>query len=149
MSLIIIGKKHQIRTVIAKSDFFKYLSTIRNQFSCKIFSLQLIPSGSNVYRKFSGYEARPQRGRTFFKILFENISVIFQELSQLCRKSLAPIVAQILEWEFAFLQQRQARATERSSLTANCCGKLPLKIVEKSGIKLQKISILLFDIYVY
>ena len=116
MSLIIIGKKHQIRTVIAKSDVFKYLSTIRNQFSCKIFSLQLIPSGSNVYRKFSGYEARPQRGRTFFKILFENISVIFQELSQLCRKSLAPIVAQILEWEFAFLAAAAGKSDQRKLL---------------------------------
>ena len=38
------------------------------------------------------------------------------QLVQLCRKSLAPIVAQILEWEFAFLAAAAGKSDQRKLL---------------------------------
>ena len=80
------------------------------------FPQLLIPSGSNVYRKCIECTSRPRRGRTFFKVLLENISVIFHRLFQPKRKSLAPIVAQILEWEFAFLAAAAGKSDQRKLL---------------------------------
>ena len=51
----------------------------------------------------------------------------------------APIVVKIPAWGFAFLEQRQTRATKGSSLTDICSGKCPRRIVARAGIAAQKL----------